>query len=406
MAFDVNEIRKDFPILSQTLEGGRLVYLDNAASAQKPLCVIEAESEFYRNGYSNIHRSAHELSRRATTAYENARKTVGEFFGKTEKETVVFTRGATESLNIAAYSWGQAFLKEGNEILLSAMEHHANIVPWQMCALKTGAKIRTARINPDGSLDMDSLRSLVGPRTKIISVCHASNVLGTVNDIAEISKTARSAGALFCVDAAQSAPHFLDDLSKVDCDFLAISAHKCFGPTGAGALIAKTEILNSMQPWMGGGDMIENVSWDGTTFRNAPERFEAGTPNTAGAVGFAAALKYMGGIDRRAAEAHEKALLRRATEGLSEIPGLRILGNAPDKLPVISFAVENVHPNDISTMLDVAGIAVRSGHHCAEPLTCDLGLRGSTRASFAFYNTMEEADYFVAKMRSIVKMFS
>ena len=406
MPLDTSEIRKDFPILAQKVQGKKLVYLDNAASAQKPLSVINTEADFYKHDYANIHRSAHELSRRATSTYENARKIIGEFFGKREGDTVVLTRGATESLNIVAHSWGQKFLKPGDEIILSAMEHHADIVPWQICAQKTGAVIKVAQINADGSLNMDSLKNLIDERTKIISICHASNVLGTVNDIAEISKLARAANAMFCIDAAQSAPHFLNDMRNVDCDFLSVSAHKCFGPTGSGALIAKTEILNTMQPWMGGGDMIEHVSWNGTTFRNAPERFEAGTPNIAGAIAFAEALKYLSLLDKPEVKVHEDALLKRATEGLLQIKGLKIFGTAANKLPIISFTVENIHPNDISTMLDLAGIAVRTGHHCAEPLAEYLGIKGSTRASFAFYNTLEEMDYFVKTMQSVVKMFA
>lgn len=406
MNFDVEKVRADFPALAQNTEGGKLVYFDNAASAQKPKCVIDAEAAFYSRDYSNIHRSAHELSRRATTAFENARATVAGFFSAPGDFACVFTRGATESLNIVASCWGGEFLRPGDEIVLTQMEHHANIVPWQMCAMRTGAQIKVAAVLPDGSLDMENFASLVTERTKIVSVAHASNVLGTINDVAEISKIARGAGALVSLDCAQSAPHFLDSLQAADCDFMSVSAHKCFGPTGSGALIARKSLLDRMPPWMGGGDMIENVSWQGTTFRPAPERFEAGTPNIAGAIGFAKALEYMSQIDRKAAERHEQALLAAALEGLSKIRGVRILGAASRRVPLVSFAVENIHPNDISTMLDAAGIAVRSGHHCAEPLMNSLGLQGSCRASFAFYNTMEEVEFFIGKMRSIVEIFS
>lgn len=404
MPFDPETVRKDFPVLAQKFEGGNLVYFDNAASAQKPLCVIEKEADFYKNDYSNIHRSAHELSRRSTTAYENARKTIGEFFKKTDEQSVVFTRGATEALNIIAHSWGGAFLKTGDEIILSQMEHHANIVPWQIAARKTGAIIKVASLLPDGSLDMDALAALANKNTKIISVCHASNVLGTVNELKKISVIARGVGAIFSVDAAQSAPHFLDRLQEIDCDFLSLSAHKCFGPTGTGALIGKTEILDKMDPWMGGGDMIENVSWQGTTYRGAPERFEAGTPNIAGVVAFAEALKYLSNLDKTALWEHEQKLLELATQGLLEIPNLNIHGTAKGKLPIVSFSVKGIHPNDISTMLDLSGIAVRSGHHCAEPLACTLGIKGSTRASFAFYNTLDEVDFFVKKLKSILRI--
>ena len=406
MAFNVEEIRRDFPVLAQNTQGGKLVYFDNAASAQKPLQVIEAEAAFYSRDYSNIHRSAHELSRRATTAFENSRKVVSQYFGAPKDFTCIFTRGATESLNIVAHCWGTKYLKSGDEILLSQMEHHANIVPWQMCAQLTGAKVKVAQLKPNGELDMDSFASLLNGKTKIVSIAHASNVLGSINDVSEISRLARKFGAVVSFDCAQSSPHFLDDLSQMDCDFISLSAHKCFGPTGVGALIAKTDILNSLNPWMGGGDMIENVSWQGTTFRNSPERFEAGTPNIAGAVGFAEALTYLTKLDREGAKKHEQALLERATKGLSEIPEVEILGTSKNKVPLISFFCRGIHPNDVSTMLDAAGIAVRSGHHCAEPLMNSLGLVGSCRASFAFYNTLEEVDYFVAKLKSIIRIFS
>ncbi len=404
MPFDPLKIRQDFPILSENLEGGKLVYLDNGASAQKPLCVIEREAEFYSHEYSNIHRSAHELSRRSTIAYEDARKAVAKFLNVPQNYSVIFTRGATESLNIVAQSWGGQNLKASDEILLTQMEHHANIVPWQIVAQKTGARIKVVGILADGSLDLDDLKSKLTGATKIISLAHASNVLGTVNDIAEISKLAKSVGAKLSVDAAQSAPHFLDDMSKSDCDFLSFSAHKCFAPTGVGVLIGKTEILNAMPPYMGGGDMIETVSWEGTTFRNAPERFEAGTPNIAGVVAFAEALKYLENLDKAAVKIHEEKLLKIATEGLSQIKDLQIFGTAKNKLPIISFLVKGVHPNDISTMLDTYAIAVRTGHHCADPLTKTLGIMGSTRASFAFYNTQEEAQFFVDTLKKILKI--
>lgn len=405
MAFDVYKIRKDFPILSYQTEGGSLVYFDNAASAQKPACVIDCEAEFYRSSYSNIHRSAHELSRKSTIAFENARKVVSEFFNAPKDFSTIFTRGATEGLNIVAFCYGQKFLKAGDEVILSQMEHHANIVPWQIVASRTGAKIKVADILPNGELDMQNLKSLITDRTKIISICHASNVLGSINDISEIAKLARSVGAIFNVDAAQSSPHCLDDLTKFDCDFISVSAHKCFGPSGVGALIGRTHLLNEMDVWQGGGDMIENVSWEKTTFRPAPEKFEAGTPNIAGAVAFARALQYLKTLDLDAVRAHEQSLLERATSALSEIKNLRILGTSPRKTSLISFAVDNIHPNDISTMLDTSGIAVRSGHHCAEPLMNRLGVKGSCRASFAFYNTLEEVDFFVKKLSSAIKLF-
>ena len=406
MNFDVEKIRGDFPILSQTVNGRPLVYFDNAATAQKPECVIEAVSEFYRRDNANIHRSAHELSRRATCAYEDARKTAAEFFGVPEDFECVFTRGATESLNIVAQCWGAANLKPGDEILLTQMEHHANIVPWQIAALRTGAKVVVANLLPDGSLDMDDLAAKAGERTKIISATHASNVLGTVNDVAKIAQIAKSVGAKFCVDAAQSAPHFLDDISKSGCDFAAISSHKCCGADGSGLLIGRRSILDSMPVWQGGGDMIENVSWEATTFRPSPERFEAGTPNISGAIGFAAAIKYLEKLDIPAAKAHEQKLLQALTARLENIGGIKIHGTAKHKVSLVSFSCAGVHPNDISTLMNAAGIAIRSGHHCAEPLASALGVSATCRASMAFYNTLEEVDYFAETLERAVKLLS
>ncbi len=407
MKFDITQIRKDFPELSQKTKSGKdIVYFDNAATAQKPLSVIEATSHFYKNYNANIHRSAHELSERATIAYENARKNIEKLFNAPESHIAVYTKGATESLNIVAQSWGGANIKSGDEILLSEMEHHANIVPWQLLAERVGAKIVVAKILPDGSLDMDDLKEKVSDKTKIISIAHASNVLGTINDVEAISKIARAIGAKFSIDAAQSSPHMLDDLSKIDCDFMSISAHKCFGPTGIGVLISKREILDNMPPYQGGGDMIESVSWQKTTFRPAPERFEAGTPNIAGAVGFSAAADYLMQLDHTAARAHEHELLERLTSALDSIPKIKIFGRAKDKVSVVSFTAEGIHPNDISVMLNASGIAIRTGHHCAEPLMNTLGVSGTCRASLAFYNTIEEVDFFAQKLDHIIKILS
>ena len=406
MGFDVEKVRKDFPILSKTLEGGKkLVYLDSSATAQKPQCVIDAIVDFYRDKNSNIHRSAHALSMAATQAYEDARKTLCGFFGAPKDFTGVFTRGTTESLNLVAACYGAANLKEGDEILLTQMEHHANIVPWQMIALRTGARVRAANILPDGSLDLDDFKSKLSARTKIVSVAQASNVLGTVNPLGEISALVRKySPAALSMDAAQSAPHYLANLGDFDCDFISVSGHKCYGPTGIGMLIGRTELLDAMPPYQGGGDMIENVSWERTTFRPAPERFEAGTPNIAGAIGFGAAIDYMAKIDKQAAHAHESALLERLTRGLEEIKGLKIFGNAKGKVAVVSFAIDGVHPNDIASLLDADGIAVRTGHHCAEPLLTMLDKFSLTRASLAFYNTAEEVDYFVKSLSRAVRL--
>ncbi len=408
MAFDAQKIRRDFPALGQTLPCGKpLVYFDNAATSQKPLAVVKAVEDFYLRDNANIHRSAHELSERATRAYEGARgKILKMLNADAEKYCAVFTRGTTESLNLVAQSWGQANLRAGDEILLTQMEHHANIVPWQVAAQKTGAKIVVAKILPDGSLDMDDFAAKLSGRVKIVSVAHASNVLGTVNDVAQIAKMAKSVGAKISIDAAQSAPHLLDDISKTGCDFLSFSGHKCFAPTGIGALVAKRELLDEMPPYQTGGDMIDSVSWERTTFRPAPERFEAGTPNIAGAIGFGAAADYLAAFDIAGARAHEGALIARLTEKLSEIPSVKIYGAAAGKVPVASFSCGNIHPNDISVMLNASGVAIRTGHHCAEPLMRTLGVSGTARASLAFYNTEEEIDIFASALRRAVEILS
>ena len=405
MNFDVEKIRSDFPALDQTLESGRkLVYFDNAATAQKPQCVIDAVCNFYSRDNANIHRSAHELAGRATRGYEGAREKIAKFFNAPDSYCTLFTRGATESLNLVASSWGRTNLKSGDEILITKMEHHANIVPWQITAEITGAKLVAADLLADGSLDIDDFRRKLSPRTKIVSVAHASNVLGTINDVALLGKLAHENGSLFSIDAAQSSPHMLDDIAVEDCDFISLSGHKCFAPTGIGTLIARREILDAMPPYQGGGDMIENVTWQCTTFRPSPERFEAGTPNIAGAIGFGAAVDYLSKIDKKAAEAHEREMLERLTNGLSEIDGLRIFGTAKNKVPVVSFAIKGVHPNDIASLLDADGIAVRTGHHCAEPLVEMLGEFSVTRASLAFYNTIGEVDKFLESVTRAVKI--
>lgn len=402
---DIEKIRKDFPALNQTVQGGKkLVYFDNAATAQKPQCVIDAVCRFYSHDNANIHRSAHELSARATRQYEEARQSAEKFLGAPKDYTAIWTRGATEGLNIVAQSYGQTFLKSGDEILLTQMEHHANIVPWQITAQKTGAKIVVAKISPDGSLDMSDFQNKLNPRTKIVSVCHASNVLGTINDVSLIGRLAHANGSVFVIDAAQSAPHMLDDISNAKPDFLSLSAHKCYAPTGIGALVARRDILDAMPPYQCGGDMIEDVSWSGTTFRPAPERFEAGTPHIAGAVGFAAAIKYMSALDKPAIHAHETALTARLMQRLAAIPHLRIFGEQKDKLGVVSFAVDGVHPNDISVMLNAAGIAIRTGHHCAEPLMKTLGVETTARASLAFYNTLGEVDFFADTLERTISL--
>ena len=336
--YDVYNIKKDFPILNHQINNKHIVYLDSAASSQKPQCVIDKIVDIYQNTYANVHRGIYDLSEEITLEYENARKKILKFLNASpEKYTAVYTRGTTESLNIIAQSWGQENLKQGDEILLSEMEHHANIVPWQITAQKTGAKIQVAKILKDGSLDMEDFQSKLSEKTKIVSIAHASNVLGTINDVQTICKLAKKVGAKVSIDSAQSSPHMLDDLSKIDCDFLSMSGHKCFAPTGIGALVAKTDILNAMPPYQSGGDMIESVSWQGTTFRPAPERFEAGTPHIAGAIGFATALEYLMSIDIESAKNHEHMLLQRLTERLAEIPQVEIFGTSKNKVAVASF---------------------------------------------------------------------
>ena len=407
MEFDADTIRKDFPILSQKMKSGRrLVYFDNAATAQKPQCVIDATAAFYKNDNANIHRGTYELSDRATTEYENARQAVKSFLGAGEKYGLVFTSGATESLNIVVQCWGADNICAGDEILLSEMEHHANIVPWQFIAEAKNAAIKTIKITPDGSLDLEDFEKKLSPKTKIVSIAHASNVLGTINDISYIARRAKAAGAAVSIDAAQSAPHLLDSLQDENIDFISVSAHKCFGPTGSGALAAKREILDAMRPWKFGGDMIESVSWQKTTFRPSPERFEAGTPNIAGNIVFAEACRYLQNLDRQAVRAHEQNLLDALTEELLQIKGLKIFGRAKGKVPLVSFAIDGIHPNDIAIMLNNYGIATRTGHHCAEPLMRTLGVSGTCRASLAFYNTLDEVHYFAQSLRHIVSVLS
>ncbi len=407
MEFNVNDVRKDFPILSQKLKSGKqLVYFDNAASAQKPQCVIDATADFYARDNANIHRGVYELSDRATIEYENARKVVKKFLNAPDSYEAVFTSGATESLNIVAQCWGADNLKGGDEILLSEMEHHANIVPWQFVAQKTGAIVKPIRITPEGEIDMDDFAKKLSSKTKIVSIAHASNVLGTINDIETIAKTAKEVDAKVSIDAAQSAPHMIDNLSSELFDFVSLSAHKCFGPTGSGALLAKKEILDNIRPWKFGGDMIEQVAWSGTTFRPAPERFEAGTPNIEGNIVFAKACQYLLNLDKLGALRHEHVLLESLTSQLSEIKGLKIFGTSKNKASVVSFAIDNIHPNDIAVMLNNYGIATRTGHHCAEPLMNTLGVSGTCRASLAFYNTLEEVDYFVKSLKHIVDILA
>ncbi len=402
---DIIEIRHDFPILQREVYGKPLVYLDNAATTQKPRCVVEKIDEMYFTLNSNVHRGVHFLSQEATQAHENARKTVQKFIGAASESEIVFTRGTTESINLVASSFCRAFCKEDDEILITAMEHHSNIVPWQLQADIRGVKLRVAPINSRGELLLDEFEKKISPRTKLISVTHISNVLGTINPIDEIIRIAHEHDIPVLIDAAQSVQHIGVNVQQLDCDFLVFSSHKIYGPTGVGVLYGKEKWLNAMPPYQGGGEMIANVSFEKTTYNEIPFKFEAGTPDFVGTTALASALDYVAdlGIDNIAA--YEKELLDYATERLSSMDGMRIFGEAQNKSSVLSFLVKGIHPYDVGTLLDKMGIAVRTGHHCAEPLMNFFGVPGTVRASFAFYNTREEIDLLANAIERIVKMF-
>jgi cysteine desulfurase/selenocysteine lyase len=403
---DINKIRTDFPILAREVYGKPLVYLDNAATTQKPQCVMDKITEMYSTVNSNVHRGVHYLSQVATDEHEAARKTVQRFINANIPEEIVFTRGATESINLVASSFCRSFCKEGDEILITAMEHHSNIVPWQIQADIRGLKIKVIPINKDGELIMEEFEKLISPRTKLIAATHISNVLGTINPIDEIIRIAHNHKIPVLIDAAQSVQHTKVDVQKIDCDFLVFSSHKIYGPTGVGVLYGKEEWLNALPPYQGGGEMIESVSFEKTTFNKLPFKFEAGTPDFVGTAALATALNYINSIGLDNIAHHEDELLKYATEKMLQIPGMRIIGTAKEKCSVISFLVDDIHPYDIGTLLDKMGIAIRTGHHCAEPLMKELGIDGTARVSFAFYNTKEEVDLFIAGLKRIVSMFS
>ncbi len=403
--FDVAAVREDFPILDTQVGGHPLVYLDNAATAQKPQAVIDAVSHYYSATNANIHRGVHYLSAEATDAFDRARITVASFLNAAEPRECVFVRGATEGINLVASSWGRTNLRQGDEILLTGMEHHANIVPWQMAAEATGAVIKVIPVTDRGELDLNGIDKLLTPRVKLLAVTHVSNALGTVNPVRFLIQRAHAVGALALVDGAQSAAHLQVDVRSLDCDFFAFSGHKVFGPTGIGVLYGKAAVLDKMPPYQGGGDMIERVSFEKTTYRGLPERFEAGTPDISGAIGLAAAIHYLAKLGHAAVAAHESDLLAYATEAVGSVQGIRIIGEAPEKVGVLSFVMENVHPHDIGTVLDNEGIAIRAGHHCCMPLMKRLGLPGTARASFAFYNTRAEADRLTAALVKVRKLF-
>lgn len=403
--FDVSAIRQDFPILAQQVNGKPLVYLDNGASAQKPVAVLDAMDRYYREMHSNVHRGAHTLGDRATVAFEGARETVRGFLNATSTREIIFTRGTTEAINLVANGLAGR-LKEGDEILVSHMEHHANIVPWQMLAERTGAQLKVIAITPAGELDLDSFHQQLGERTRILALTHVSNALGTVNPIQKLIAEAKAAGAFTVIDGAQAVPHYQPDMRALDCDFYAFSAHKVFGPTGVGVLYGREQLLEAMPPYQGGGEMIERVTFEKTTWNTLPYKFEAGTPAIAEAVGLGAAIDYLNGLDRRAMEAAENGLLMRANELVETVPGMEIIGTARKKVPVMSFKIAGLHPSDIGTLLDQQGIAIRTGHHCAMPLMAYYGVPGTARASFAFYNTLDEVDQLFAALQKIQRLFA
>jgi cysteine desulfurase/selenocysteine lyase len=400
----INEIRAQFPALNQDVNGKPLVYLDNGATTQKPQSVIDALSDYYRLNNSNVHRGAHTLSDRATQHFEDARKTLQAFLNAKKAEEIVWTRGTTESINLVAATWGRQNIQAGDEILVTGMEHHSNIVPWQMLCQQTGATLRPIPVKDTGELDMEAFASMLSDKVKFVSVVHVSNALGTINPVEDIIKMAHEVGAKVLVDGAQAVSHWNVDVQALDADFYAFSGHKLFGPTGIGVLYGKEELLNAMPPYQGGGEMIEHCSFDGTTYNMLPYKFEAGTPNIAGAIGLAAAVNYLSGLDRVALEQHENALLVRANELADQIGGIRKVGTAPKKASVFSFLLEGAHPADVGTLLDQQGIAVRTGHHCAMPVMNQFKIPGTVRASFSFYNTMDDVERLFAGLEK-AKMF-
>ncbi|CAN5231793.1 cysteine desulfurase [soil metagenome] len=404
--FDVNKVRADFPVLSQTVNGKPLRYLDNAASSQVPNLVIERGAEYLKKEHSNIHRGVHYLSQHATTAYEAAREKVKRFINAKEAKECIFVRGCTEGCNLLAYSYGRKFIGEGDEIILSQMEHHANIIPWQVLAEEKGAKIRVIPMNERGELIIEEYENMLNERTKLVSVIHVSNALGTINPVKEMIATAHKFGVPFFLDAAQSVPHFPVDVQDLDCDFMTFSGHKMVAPTGIGVVYGKKEWLDKMPPYQTGGSMIRTVTFEKTTYAPIPDKFEAGTPAIAANIGLGAAIDYINSIDFEAAARYEHELLEYATEKLSAIEGVRIIGTAKEKASVLSFTIEGVHPHDIGTILDQSGIAIRAGHHCAQPVMQFFDVPATARASFAFYNTREEVDVLADAVQKVIEVFA
>ncbi|PAV26591.1 cysteine desulfurase/selenocysteine lyase [Tamilnaduibacter salinus] len=405
-ALDITRIRQDFPILSETVNGKPLVYLDNGASAQKPTAVLDAMDHYFRTSHSNVHRGAHTLGDRATTLFEGARETVRSFLNARSTNEVIWTRGTTEAINVVANGLAET-LSEGDEILVSRMEHHANIVPWQMIAERTGAVIRPIEITPAGEIDESSFDGrLASDRARILAITHVSNVLGTVVPLERLLTKARERGLYTVVDGAQAVPHYQPDVQALACDFYVFSGHKLFGPTGIGVLYGRETLMEAMPPLQGGGEMIERVSFEKTTWNTLPYKFEAGTPPVAEAVGLGAAIDYLGQFSRESLETAEQALLQRANELVETVPGLSVIGTATHKVPVMSFKMEGLHPSDIGTLLDQQGIAIRTGHHCAMPLMDYYGVPGTARASFAFYNTLDEVEQLFQALQKIQRLFA
>ena len=403
---NIQKIREDFPILSREVNGHPLVYFDNGASSQKPQQVIDVINKYYSYEHSNIHRGIHHLSQEATTAYENARTTIQHFINAKHSHEVIFTKGTTDAINLVASSLGKKFITKGDEIIISTMEHHSNIVPWQLICEEKGAILKVIPINDAGELLLDEYEKLLSEKTKIVAISHISNTLGTINPLKEIIEKAKKKGAFVLIDGAQAVPHTKIDVQELGCDFYAFSGHKMLGPTGVGILYGKEQILNDMPPYQGGGDMIKTVTFEKTTYNELPHKFEAGTPNIVGGIGLAAAINYMNNIGIAHIETYEHQLLNYATEQLKKIAGVQIIGEAKKKASVLSFIVKDTHPTDIGTIIDKLGIAIRTGHHCTEPLMSRFNIPGTARASFAFYNTFEEVDIFINALKRAVKMLT
>jgi len=405
-ALDVEKIRAEFPILQQQVHGKPLVYLDNAATSQKPRAVIDAITHYYERDNANIHRGVHYLSERATEAYEAARRAAQGFLGATLPSEIIFVRGTTEAINLVAQTFGRTRVGAGDEVIVTTMEHHSNIVPWQMLCDEKGAKLRVAPISDRGEIDLEEFQKLLGPKTRLVALTHVSNALGTINPIREIVRMAHDRSVPVLVDGAQAVPHLKVDLRDLGCDFYAFSGHKIYGPTGIGVLYGKSELLEAMPPYQGGGDMISSVTFEKTTYNKVPFKFEAGTPDVAGAIGLGAALAYVNSLGIEQIGAHEHALLAYATEAVSAIPGVRVIGTAQHKAGVLSFLLDDIHPHDIGTILDQEGIAIRTGHHCSEPVMHRFGIPATARASFAVYNTFQEVDALVRGIEKVREVFA